>query len=107
MLLNRKQAAGAGWGTGVAPATGFLWPLPTPVKVCQGAALLAHTNPRRLTISHQAFTRAHRLYGVCLLRLYGGVSDVLKELFDGWDNDAQLEGVVSALYLLKEKSVCE
>lgn len=74
-----------------------------PSSSCESVprSCLPHTNPHRLTISHQAFTRAHRLYAVCLLRLYGGISDVLKELFDDWDNDARSEGVVSALYLKK------
>lgn len=59
----------------------------------------AHTNPHRLAISHQAFTRAYPLYGVCLFRLYEGISDVLKQLFDDWDNDVQSDGVISALCL--------
>lgn len=76
-----------------------------PSSSCESVprSCLPHTNPHRLTISHQAFTRAHRLYAVCLLRLYGGITDVLKELFDDWDNDARSEGVVSALYLKKKK----
>lgn len=77
-----------------------------PSSSCESVprSCLPHTNPHRLTISHQAFTRAHRLYAVCLLRLYGGISDVLKELFDDWDNDARSEGVVSALYFKKTKN---
>lgn len=71
----------------------------TPLKACQGPAHTTH----RFSISHQALTlppphtslhhhhqslHAYWLYGVCLLWLYGGISDVLKELFDDWDNDA-------------------
>lgn len=69
----------------------------TPLKACQGPAHTTH----RLSISHQALTlpphaslhhhqllHAYWLYRVCLLWLYGGISDVLKELFDDWDNDA-------------------
>lgn len=74
----------------MAAANSFYSP-PTPLKGCQGPA---HT-AQRFSVSRQALTplpppRAARLpvaQRLRLLRLYGGISDVLQELFDGWDND--------------------
>lgn len=74
----------------MAAANSFYSP-PTPLKGCQGPA---HT-AQRFSVSRQALTslpppRAARLpvaQRLRLLRVYGGISDVLQELLDGWDND--------------------
>lgn len=73
----------------MAGANSFYSP-PTPLKVCQGPA---HT-AQRCSVSRQALTspppssaRLPVTQRLRLLPLYGGISDVLQELFDDWDND--------------------
>lgn len=75
----------------MAGANGFYSP-PSPLKVCQGPAYTTH----HCSVRCQALTFLPPPIATCLLvilslrllQLYRGISDVLRELFDDWDNDA-------------------
>lgn len=71
----------------MAGANGFYSP-PTPLKVCQGPAHTAQCcSVRRQALTWLPPPSLPVPQRLRLLPLYGGICDVLQELFDDWGND--------------------